>query len=56
MTESVKFKKNEVIFREGEVGKTMYDIVKFGEIIKDFYGRKMKKIAHGIGNLELGQI
>lgn len=44
MTESVKFKKNEVIFREGEVGKTMYDIVSGTVGIYAEYGTKDQKL------------
>ena len=44
MTESVKFKKNEVIFREGEVGKTMYDIVSGTVGIYAAYGTEDQKL------------
>ena len=44
MTESVKFKKNEIIFREGEVGKTMYDIVSGTVGIYAAYGTEDQKL------------
>ena len=34
MAEIIKFKKNEIIFKEGDVGSTMYDII-FGSVDGD---------------------
>ena len=49
MTESVKFKKNEVIFREGEVGKTMYDIVSGTVGIYSNYGKAEQNLLTKLG-------
>lgn len=49
MTETVKFKKNEVIFKEGDVGNTMYDIICGSVGIYSGYGTKEQNLLTKLG-------
>ncbi len=49
MTETVKFKKNEIIFKEGDEGNTMYDIIDGSVGIYSGYGTKEQNLLTKLG-------
>ena len=49
MTETVKFKKNEIIFKEGDEGNTMYDILSGSVGIYSGYGTKEQNLLTKLG-------
>ena len=49
MTESIKFKKNEIIFKEGDAGNTMYDITSGSVGIYSNYGTAEQNLLTKLG-------
>lgn len=49
MTETVKFKKNEIIFKEGDAGNTMFDIIIGSVGIYSGYGTKEQNLLTKLG-------